>query len=87
MTETKEQRASNTFTFPRPFHAVHNTHGPLRVIAGGDVEGNSASYFCIDGDGLGRWLSAREVKIIEPDYLPLDRKTLANMSVSAVSGR
>ncbi len=56
--------------FTTPIHG--DVEGdPVRILATGNVAGQSPSYLCVDSQGYSAWVPLRDVAIIDPNFLPL----------------
>jgi hypothetical protein len=60
------------FAFPNGLLGVHHERGPVRVLAYGDIPGNSPSFLCVDGQGTASWYSMKDIQVIDPAALPLN---------------
>jgi hypothetical protein len=63
------KNATNVTNLRIPIQALHGDK-PVRLLQTGDVEGNSPSYFCIDGDGRSYWASVTDIQVVDPAFLP-----------------
>lgn len=65
--------ATEVRLFQNPIHGL--VHGkPVRILATGDVPGNSPSYLTVNGQGQSEWVSYAEVTIIDTNCLPLSNE-------------
>jgi hypothetical protein len=87
MADENKGTARNAFSFHTPAQGHSKTWGPVRILAGGDVVGNSPSYLCVDSEGVSRWLSMDDVRIIDPNYQPLNTRAFANLTAGVGSSR
>lgn len=56
--------------FPSPIHATADGEH-VRVVAFGDLPGYSPAYLCVDKTGDSVWVPMEQIKIIDPNALPL----------------
>lgn len=84
-TATQVQGVSNTSTFDHPILAALDGH-PVKLIALGDVEGNSPSYLYVDSEGNSGWASQSEFTIIDTNCLPPSQQTMQQASRSFSGG-
>jgi hypothetical protein len=68
---------NNIASYQTPMLAVHNGM-PARIVATGDREGSSPVCQIVDTDGVLEWVALKELRIIDPNFLPPDLSTLAN---------
>lgn len=59
-------------TFTMPIHGAVDGE-PVRILATGNVIGFSPGYLLVDQTGLTAWLPMAEVRVIDPNFLPLKR--------------
>lgn len=56
-------------TYQEPLHALHQGQ-PVRLLATGDVEGNSPSFQVVNQSGQTEWVKASEITITDQRALP-----------------
>lgn len=72
--------AQNIATFEKPgILAVLGDGRPCRIIATGDYPGHSDAVQVVNEDRTLTWESARQVRVVDSDFLPPSREALAQM--------
>jgi hypothetical protein len=66
----EKKSANDVRLFQSPIHGLVNGKS-VRILAVGDVPGNSPSYLTVNGQGQSEWKSFAEVTIIDTNCLPL----------------
>ncbi len=57
-------------TYGTAIHAMVDGE-PVRINALGDLPGFSPAYLCIDEEGASVWVPMRDVKVTDPNFLPI----------------
>lgn len=62
--------------FTNGIHAkLADDNTKVRLIMHGNVSGFSPAYLCVDSDGLSAWVPQSELRITDPNYLPMQDTT------------
>jgi hypothetical protein len=66
-----------------PFGPVHATidEAPVRISMFGNVKGFSPGFLCTDQTRRMAWVPIADVRIIDPNYLPLPELPVAGVNV------
>jgi len=71
-----------------PFGPVHATidESPVRISMFGNVRGFSPGFLCTDQTRRAAWVPIADVRIIDPNYLPLPELPQANRVINDRTG-
>jgi hypothetical protein len=84
--DNKKAKVTNFTPLHQPIHAIVDGQ-PVRLIAFGDVEGNSPSYLTCDNEGRSKWASLDNVQIIDTNFLPMSAEALHHLHPVGAGGR
>lgn len=77
---TMLQTQNSTQLFPTPLHGSVKGK-PVRILAVGDIPGNSPSYLVVNDQGFSTWLPLTSVTIIDTACLPISTQAFDALSL------